>query len=88
MHDRWICETRNLLVFHRGPVFFEVLLIRQHIVEHLFHFDPKIRFFLSLLRILQLLGFLYESQRYTYGVLQTIQLKLILLCVWAVLELT
>ena len=30
-----------------------------------------------------LLSFLYRHQRYTYRVLQTIQMKLILLCVWA-----
>ena len=49
MHDRWICETRNPWVFRRGPVSFEVLLIRQHIVERLFHFDPEIRYVFSFL---------------------------------------
>ena len=32
---------------------------------------------------LTLRAFAYASQRYTYRVLKTIQMKLILLCVWA-----
>ena len=34
-------------------------------------------------RVRYLQQFAYSTQRYTYRVLQTIQMKLILLCVWA-----
>ena len=50
----------------------------------LFHGGPPPRFPSSLSSVKYTIRVdLYSSQRYKYGVLQTIQMKLILLCAWA-----
>ena len=72
---------------HRNHVRAEVIFVSVSliywIVDRILWFDEKINFRREYFFLVKLQRFFTQRQSYIYQVLQTIQMKLILLCVWA-----